>query len=298
MFPDDPDPVADLMSCHLPILTSLLPSIAFLLPTAGGPRALAQTPPPNDESVRFVGVTSPASEVELAFPESGIINRIEVEEGDRVVRGQILAKLDSRTQEARLAMARVRAESRARVDSARAKMEMLQRRLEQLEVLAEDGRANPNELAKARSDFEVARAETDLAIEEARTAVLQVELIEAEIERRTLFSPVDGLVARIDRDVSESVTAAETVVMTVVKLDSLRLTAHVESRHAARLREAETVQVQALRGGREAEARVVFVSPVVDPSSSTVRVRLALPNSGGRHLSGEKYEVTLKDRGS
>ena len=80
---------------------------------------------PSSSSVSYVvGVTEPSEEIDLAFPEVGILAEIAVEEGDEVAAGELLARLDSRIYENREKIATLKAKSEAAIRSATATLEM------------------------------------------------------------------------------------------------------------------------------------------------------------------------------
>lgn len=243
-----------------------------------------------------VGVTEPGQSIDLSFPEPGVIRKIEVEEGDRVAVDDILAQLDCRVLEAQHETARMRAASTAAIQSATAALELKQRRYEQLEALAEGNRASGDEFARARAEHEIALAELQLAREANAEAALEARQIEGQIEQRTLRAPFDGVVARIHRERSASVSPQEGPILTLVRLDELDLVVHIDHRLLDGLGVGAEVPVQALDRPVAATARIVFISPVVDASSGTARIRLSLPNPDGTHLSGVKYRVDLPPR--
>lgn len=260
---------------------------------AGIASLLLSVAPVSAANEQVIGVTEPEQEVDLSFPESGTIRVIAVEEGARVKAGAVLAQLDCRVHETRLKIAKIRAASQAEIKSATAKLRMNERRLAQLEKLAAQGSANEDELARARADFAIAESELELAREAAAEAKLQAQQIEAEIEQRTLRSPVDGIVARISPEVAETVSPADGSVISVVSLGRLDLVIHVDHRLADGLKTGQKIPVRAADRDITGQASIEFVSPVTDASSGTVRIRLSLENGDGRHQSGVKYAVQL-----
>lgn len=250
---------------------------------------------PAAEESPVIGITEPVEEIDLAFPEVGIIAEIAVEEGQTVGRGDLLARLDARSHEARQKIAAIKADSQAMVRSAAAELSLRTKRLEKLRKLG-TGSTNPDELARASVDYETALSQLELAKEELAQSQIELEQITIEIERRMLRSPISGIVTRIHRDEAESVSGGDTPVMSVVNLRQLDLIVHLETDLAEKLAEMGTVPVD--RAGHEggqfhALAGVQFVSPVVDASSGTRRVRLRLDNESGQHISGVKYRVLL-----
>jgi RND family efflux transporter MFP subunit len=246
-----------------------------------------------DESSAAVGVTEPHKQIDLSFPESGVIRVLSAEEGEQVAKGQILAQLDCRVLESQLAIARMRAESPAGIQSAKATLDMRQSRLTQLEKLADNQNANADELARAKAEQEIAEADLQLAHEAIAEHKLTAEQIEAQIEQRTLRAPFDGIVARINRDESASVSPNDGPIISLVKLDQLELIVHIDHRRIDLLETGQTLAVEALDRPVNGTGTIEFISPVIDASSGTARLRLTLPNEDARHRSGVKYRVRL-----
>lgn len=240
-----------------------------------------------------VGVTEPGEQIDLSFPEPGVIRRIEVKEGDAVTKDQLLAQLDCRVHEAQLEIAKMRAQSAAAVQSATATVGMRERRLEQLEALAQNDRANADELSRARADHEIALADLQLAREAALESQLEARQIEAQIEQRSLRAPFDGVVARVHQETAASVSPQEGPVLTLVNLAELDLVVHIDHRRLDGLQVGAEVKVEALDRPVAGTATIAFISPIVDAPSGTARVRLSLANATGEHRSGVKYRIDL-----
>lgn len=154
-------------------------------------------------------------------------------------------------------------------------------------------RANADELSRAKAEHEIALADLQLAREAAFEAEAEARQIEAQIETRTLRAPFDGVVARIHRENSASVSPQEGPIVSLVSLGELDLVVHIDHRRLDGLAAGLEIPVQALDRPVSGTATIAFVSPVVDASSGTARLRLTLPNSGGEHLSGVKYRIDL-----
>ena len=133
--------------------------------------------------------------------------------------------------------------------------------------------------------------------EEVQTSKIELEQIEVEIERHMLRSPIDGIVARIYRDVAESAVGGETVVASIVNLDQLNLVVHVPAVTARGLKAGSKITVAPTLSSlndSKTEATIAFVSPVVNASSGTKLVRLQIENPVNAHESGVKYQVRFQ----
>lgn len=207
----------------------------------------------------ILGYTEPYKTITVSAGEQGVIAEMLVEEGMRTQKGQVLARLDTAAMQAELEIAKAEARLQAT-------------RLKRLEELSTANRSSPEELDRAR---------TDLTIKDAQT-----RKIEAQIETRTLRSPVDGVVTEIKRDPSEAVSAANPHVLTVVQVDKLIVNLFLPPARAALFQAGASVVLQLLDEQCNTPAKVEFVSPVTDSASGTVRVKFVVENTDGAHRSG------------
>ncbi len=160
----------------------------------------------------------------------------------------------------------------AELDIANAEAKLQSTRKSRLEELGTANRSTPEELEKAR---------TDLTIKQA-----QVRKIEAMIENRTMRSPVAGVVTEIKRDPSESVSAAQPHVLTVVQIDKLIANLFLPPARAESLKTGAIAELQLLDENQKAPATIEFVSPITDSASGTVRVKFVIDNTAGTHRAG------------
>ena len=115
----------------------------------------------------FPGKLLPIEQSKLAFEIPGKINKINVDVGDSVIQGQILAKLDNR-------------EALAKVNQARASYDLSKQVLERFEDLREQGHISIQDLDKAKSDFIIAKS--------------QYEFFKVKLEQTNLVSPFNGVI--------------------------------------------------------------------------------------------------------
>ncbi len=239
------------------------------------------------------GITEPFATIDLAAADPDILAAVHVKEGELVRRGQLLAELDLTILNSALKIAQARAQMHGEVDAAVAEFEFKRERFLKLQELGEVGGARTTELQRARLDVVVAEAALVVAREAQTIAALEVERIEAQIERRRIRSPLDGSVTVIHKDAAEIVLATDPKVLTVVQLDPLRATFAVPASWAAALREGQPVRLRLADSRERAQGVVEFVSQVNDAESGTVRVKILLANGDGRYRSGVRCFLEL-----
>ena len=147
--------------------------------------------PPRADTLE--GFTEPWERVEVAAPESGIIQEFRVREGQSLRTGEVIAVLDNGVLHAAMAAAQAKAAAHGSLDAATASLKLRRNRLQQMQALLQQEHASPEEVERAATDVEMAEAELTRAREESHEHALAVSQIEAQIERRTIRSPIDGV---------------------------------------------------------------------------------------------------------
>ena len=248
-------------------------------------------------------------EVQLAFQDGGKILRLEVDEGARVKKGQLLAQLDPArfqlevdrlTAEAAAQtqlLDRLRsgsrpqevAKARAAVASARANLKDSQSYLARKQTLLQINRISQQEIdsASARvetwaSSLKTAEEELSLAIEgprkqdiaaaEANLAALQAakELAEQRLQDTRLVAPADGVVR--NRILEPGAMASSGVpVMTVALTDPLWVRAYVSEPDLGKVREGMAAELRSdSLPGKTYQGWVGFISATAEFTPKTV----------------------------
>lgn len=114
---------------------------------------------------------------------SGKIQRILVDAGDRVKKGQLLARLDTESLELS------REQAKANLNTAEANCKDAERNFLRMDELIRDKTISPQQHEKAELAFDIARAQ----LEQAKTAL---DLVEYNIRVSSMNAPFDGVIAR------------------------------------------------------------------------------------------------------
>lgn len=261
------------------------------------------------DPVSVLGYLEPYRSIEMDSSENGIIGEIHVKEGDEVSEGDALISLNNRVLEAQLEIAKIQAQSNAAVMVAEADLGVAQDRFEKLSRLKSSGTAHTSEVARAEADVKKAEGQVSIAQEEKQIASFRVKEIEAQIERRILRSPIDGVVLDITRDVSEPASVpssggASKPLVRVAQIDRLKLVVHVPAAQVGAIKEGGQLPVRVLQKSSLSTERgnsaidtvgtIEFVSRAIDPSSETLRTRLVVENRDGKLVSGSHALVLFE----
>jgi len=239
------------------------------------------------------GFTEPFKLIEVAAAENGILQRIAVVAGESVKVGQILAVLDNRVLQASLRIAQARKAARGTLQAAQARQTLHQQQLNRLLPLVSQGLVQQIELDQSSADVAVAKADVQAAKDQQYIHALSVKQIEAQLQRRNLRSPIDGVVTEVHKQVAEWVGGNEPVVITVAQVHPLQVRLHLPTADALSLDTQQPLLVQCADDRQHAnhEAMIDFVSPLTDAGSDTVEVTLNLNKATPGLRSGLKCQV-------
>lgn len=219
----------------------------------------------------------PERVAEVGSPVIGVVERIEVERGDIVRKGQVLAVLRAGVERAALGVAGSRAASNAEMQAAATSASFNRERKLRAEDLFRREFISQQALDQARTEAELADQRLAQAREQRRVSQQELSLAQEQLSLRTIRSPIDGVVA--ERYVSAGERVDERPLLRVARIDPLRVQLVVPTSFYGRLKPGESVQVTPeLPGATTLQARIAQVDKVVDPASNTFRVLLALPN--------------------
>lgn len=220
----------------------------------------------------------PYETVAIGSPVIGLIERIHVNRSDRVEAGQVLVELESGVERANVEVARARSvmegEERARVATAgfERRKELRMRELFARQVVSL-GQQDEMETAA-----EIARRQLQQTREEQRLASLQLTQAEEVLRRRTIRSPVSGVV--VDRLMAPGERVDEQTILRIVQIDPLRVEVTLPSAMFGRVQPGMRAAVEPeLPGDQTWVAAVTVVDSVIDAASGTFVAYLELPNA-------------------
>jgi RND family efflux transporter MFP subunit len=258
-----------------------------LTPTAK-PAAITQRPAqpvrvtlvafaPVEAEESYTGTIRPQHEMPLGFRQPGKITARLVEVGDRVAKGQVVARLDDTDAKLDLEAARAE-ETAAATDLARARADLVRSR-----VLFAAGHVAQAALDRAISAEAEAASRADRAVQ-ARA------LAENRLSYTTLLAESDGVVTATPAEVGQVVGAGQPVV-SVARMDALDVVFALPEQSRA-LPETATATAE-LWGADGATYALTLrdISPDVDPVGRTYRVRMALDAADAATALGRTVTV-------
>ena len=284
-------------------------------PTVDAPAAAAKVPPPDESLVLAAAVTvarvAPADFVETVLATGSLVPREEIlvgpeveglritevlaDEGMRVKKGDVLAKLVADTLDAQLAQNDA-ALARATATIAQARSTIVQAEARLVESNNAFERAKPlrtaGHMAESAYDSREQAARTSQAqLVAARDGLTAAEAEKAQIEaqrreltwrrgRTEVVAPADGIISRRMARIGGYAAGAAEPMFRIVAKGEVELDAEVTETRMAAVRVGQPARVEVTGLGTIA-GTVRLVSPEVDKSTRLGRVRIFLGDNAG-----------------
>ncbi|CAN5827533.1 hypothetical protein BH11PSE8_BH11PSE8_11690 [soil metagenome] len=234
----------------------------------------------------------PAKVADVGSQVIGVIERIEVERGDTVKKGQVIARLRADVERASNMVARSRAESEGDLRGAIAGRDLAQLKLDRAKTLAQQNFVSTQAVEQAKSEFDVANERVTFAREQLGTTTREASVAQAQVSQRVLRSPMDGVV--IERYLNPGERIEEKPIVKIADISALRVEAVAPIGLFGSLRMGQEVNVQPdLPGSGARTARIAQIDKVLDPASNTFRVRLNMPNDDTSLPAGLRCRIDL-----
>jgi HlyD family secretion protein len=233
---------------QLPAVTVIVPGrqdIAALISTTGSLGALRDMP---------VGIPG----------EGGQVERVLVEPGQWVQRGQVLAVVNRsvQTQQA--------AQLAAQIEVARADLRLAQNQLQRAQSLVSRGFVS-------QADLDQKRATRDAAAARVRVAEAQLGATRAQIGRLDIRAPTAGLVLSRAIEAGQVVGAGSGALFRIAEGGQMELLARLPQNDLARLSVGVPVTVTPVGSTATYQGTVRLIEPIIDPQTRQGIARILVP---------------------
>lgn len=272
-----------LLGVSLSVLLLLAVSLVLAPPPSGPPTPAPAPvqPPPSAEPLAegtarapdsFIGVVVPSGSVELTARAEGLLQSVEVQVGDRVKAGQILARLETKSLERELERAEAGLDSaRAEESVAALALEEASERLQRSSSpqLVSVGALSEQEQAQARYQERTAAARLEVARAQVRDRLARLEQLRLQLAESVLRAPFDGSVVQRYADPGVTLSTGRPL-LHLLRAGPLRVRFAIPESQASLVAPGAPVHVAVQGTPLTLEGRVESVSPEVDTASRMV----------------------------
>jgi len=247
---------------------------------------------PLSQTVPIIGRLISLNSGDVAARVAGPIESVTVRVGDRVIKGQVVAVLDSETFKAD----RDLAQSELEEAQAEHKTWVAELELAKMDLRRQQGLRKSTAFSQAR--FEDAETKVTVAAAKVARALANVAIKNAALKRKVLDvsyaevrAPFDGVVVRRHADVGTFVDRGENVV-SVIGDTNLEIEAEVPSQRLSGLEAGRSLRV-VLDDGSKHMARVRAVLPSENPLTRTRTVRFKPEFDGRKRQLAHSQSVSI-----
>jgi len=216
------------------------------------------------ETVSANGKIQPELDIKISPYISGEVVGLYVKEGDPVIKGELLAKIDPEIYRANYdrmkanlnAQMASQANSQARLAQAEAQFKNSEMSFERSKKLWNQKVISDAEYDAAQASYQVAKAELDAAKQSVKGAEFGVQSAKASLDeaqesltKTTITAPSDGTVSKLSVEIGERVTGASqfssgTEIMRIANLDNMEVNVSVNENDIVRVTLGDTALIE------------------------------------------------------
>lgn len=253
------------------------------------------------------GYVTARREATVSSKVTGKVVEVLIEEGMKVKKDQVLARLDDTNVKASLDVAE------AQLDSAKASLEQTRAQIKQADQEFERVTELAKQKIESQSDFDL--AESNARSLEALLARQQVDVVVAErqvamwqqqMDDMIIRSPFDGVITTKDSQPGEMISPVSagggftrTGIGTVVDMESLEIQIDVNESYINRVEPGQPVEATLdAYPDWKIPCKVIAIIPTADRDKSTVKVRVAFDKLDPRILPEMSVKVAFQEMNS
>ncbi|HEX5685843.1 MAG TPA: efflux RND transporter periplasmic adaptor subunit [Ideonella sp.] len=258
--------------------------------------------PSADAVLQATGYVTARRSATVSAQITGTLTEVLIDEGFRVKKGQVLARLDDSGLKAGLATAQAQARSaQAAVVQQRAQLAQAEADARRQSELAAQGMTTRQSQEQAATAVRAHAAQLDATQRQAEAAQAQVVQARVNFDYATVRAPFDGVVTARAAQVGEIISPlsagggfTRTGVGTIVDMDSLEVGVDVNEAYIAQVKaDMPCEAVLDAYPDWKIPAHVLAVIPSADRGKATVKVRVALEKKDERVVPDMGVRVTF-----
>jgi HlyD family secretion protein len=250
-------------------------------------------------TVSASGEIKPRKFVNVGANVSGRIVQLLVKEGDRVKEGQVVARIDSTRIAADLRQSEAGLQAaKADLDRAVAETQVAKLAFERMQRVHQQQLVSDQDFDQSRADFEMKTANVEALRKRMAQQAAVVASRRDDLEKTTVYSPMDGVVTDLPKEEGEVVIGAQsfqpTVIMTIGDLSVIECEVMVDETDISNLKVGQPadIRVDALEGVK-ITGKVTEIGASAIPRGQTSGATTTA--NTGNQAKDFKVEVTIQN---
>ena len=249
-------------------------------------------------AAEFDCVIEPRQSLELRSPIEGLIERVNVDRGDYVRKGQELAVLDTSVDRVQAAMAKQRSQMEGAVHSGESRVEFTAKKSERVHELHRQNFISAQVRDEAATEKRLAEADLRDALDNRKLAQLEHQRQLEIIRLKTIRSPVNGVVTERILNPGEFAEAGvgRKPLLKLAEIDTLHVEVLLPAQAYGKVKHGMGIDVTPeIPAGSQYRATVKVIDRVLDAASGTFGVRLELRNPERKIPAGIRCRASFPE---
>jgi RND family efflux transporter MFP subunit len=223
----------------------------------------------------------------VATQEAGLVLELDLEPGDSVERGQMIARLDDSRASLEVDRWHARIEAdKALLEQRRAELARAERDYVRIQQLAERASAGESELDQASTEVQSQKAQAAEAEANLRVSESELALAQRRLDDMVIKAPFDGRVVSKQTEAGQWVSQGSSIV-TIVSLKELEARADIPERSVGALQSGGgVIEVFVPALGKRLPGRLIEIVPEADSLSRLFPIRISVQDPEGRLRPG------------
>jgi HlyD family secretion protein len=253
------------------------------------------------ETVSATGKVQPEVEVKISSEVSGEIIQLPVKEGQAIKKGDLLVKINPDLYESGVnRSAAALSTAKAGLSQAEAQLKEAKANYNRNKALFDKGVISKSEWDKIISAYEVAQASRQSAYFSVQSAAATVSEASDNLNRTTIYSPVDGTISRLDAELGERVVGTQqmagTEILRVANLNNMEVEVDVNENDIVKIEIGDEADIEV-----DAYLKRKFkgeVTSISNSASSDLTADQVTNFKVKVRILKESYEVMMKGKPS
>ncbi|EKF55695.1 RND family efflux transporter MFP subunit [Galbibacter marinus] len=198
-----------------------------------------------EEDISLSGTLEANEQIAIRSEVSGLVERINFTEGSKVNKGQLLVKIND-------------VELRARLSKATTAQNLAQE--------------NERRAALLLEKQAISQEEYDMASAEYFSAKAEIQLIQAQLQKTSIYAPFQGTIGLRNISVGEYLTSND-IIANLVNTDRLKLTFSIPEKYASRVKIDDVFNFTSSNTQKTHQAKIYAIEPTLDLQTRTLKMR-------------------------
>ncbi len=250
---------------------------------------------PGAQARTVSGLVYPLHDITLSAGVAGLVMQRLVVPGQYVKADQALLLLDDRLQTIESERRKVIFEDQSELVAARERTTILSTLLDDSRtIFKQTGSVSKDELLRLEAEYLASKGRVDQLVAQKKRERLDYESAERERLQRHITAPINGIVTKVIPQVGEWAKPGDAIILLV---DPTTAVLHLAIPHkdigGLKVGGAQNITLEAGSAVTQTTGRITFISPVADPASGLVEIKVTFANGQLTIKPGIKGSIEL-----